>query len=102
MPAASTNTTRPAGAGIVFAKWTVVPSKRLSSAGERPVARISTVGPWARAGAAARSAAETSEVIAALQKGNLIEAIKVYRQLYNVGLAEAKTAVENLKYRLNI
>jgi ribosomal protein L7/L12 len=45
---------------------------------------------------------DESEVIVALQKGNLIEAIKVYRQLYNVGLAEAKTAVENLKYRLNI
>ena len=48
------------------------------------------------------ASADESEVIAALQKGNLIEAIKVYRQLYNVGLAEAKTAVENLKYRLNI
>ena len=48
------------------------------------------------------ASADESEVIDALQKGNLIEAIKVYRQLYNVGLAEAKTAVENLKYRLNI
>ena len=45
---------------------------------------------------------DESEVIAALQKGNLIEAIKVYRQLYNVGLAEAKTAVENLKTQRNI
>jgi len=45
---------------------------------------------------------DESEVIAALKKGNLIEAIKVYRQLYNVGLAEAKTAVENLKTQRNI
>ena len=45
---------------------------------------------------------DESEVIAALQKGNLIEAIKVYRQLYNVGLAEAKTAVENLKTQRNL
>ena len=45
---------------------------------------------------------DESEVIAALQKGNLIEAIKVYRQLYDVGLAEAKTAVENMKDRMNL
>ncbi len=38
-------------------------------------------------------------VIAALQKGNLIEAIKVYRQIYNVGLAEAKSAVEAMRDR---
>jgi ribosomal protein L7/L12 len=40
---------------------------------------------------------EDGPVIEALQTRNLIEAIKVYRQIHNVGLAEAKTAVENLK-----
>ena len=49
-----------------------------------------------------QASADESEVIAALQKGNLIEAIKVYRQLYNVGLAEAKTAVENMKFQHNL
>ncbi len=33
-------------------------------------------------------------LVAAIRKGNMIEAIKVYRELANVGLAEAKTAVE--------
>ncbi len=45
------------------------------------------------------AANDDSEVIAAIQKGDLIGAIKVYRQIYNVGLAEAKTAVENLLSR---
>ena len=45
---------------------------------------------------------DESEVIAALQKGNLIEAIKAYREIYNVGLAEAKTAVENMKFQHNL
>jgi hypothetical protein len=35
----------------------------------------------------------------ALGKGNLIEAIKVYRELTGVGLAEAKAAVERLARR---
>ncbi len=38
-------------------------------------------------------------IIEQLKKGNLIEAIKIYRQTYNVGLAEAKKAVEELKAR---
>lgn len=42
---------------------------------------------------------EDDPVIEVLRTGNLIEAIKVYRQIHNVGLAEAKTAVENLKAR---
>ena len=33
----------------------------------------------------------------ALRKGNLIEAIKVYRELTGVGLAEAKAAVEQAR-----
>lgn len=35
-----------------------------------------------------------SKVRALLLKGNKIEAIKVYREIYNVGLAEAKQAID--------
>ena len=35
-----------------------------------------------------------------LRKGNIIEAIKVYREIHNVGLAEAKQAVEAMKGRV--
>jgi ribosomal protein L7/L12 len=41
-------------------------------------------------------------VIDALRTGNLIEAIKVYRQIHDVGLAEAKAAVENIQARLGM
>ena len=41
-------------------------------------------------------------VIAALRKGNLIEAISAYRTVYNVGLAEAKTAVEEIRARIGL
>ena len=40
------------------------------------------------------------EIARLLTKGNLIEAIKVYRQRTGVGLAEAKTAVEQMKAQL--
>lgn len=49
-----------------------------------------------------QSLTDDSEVIEQLQKGNLIGAIAAYRRKYNTGLAEAKTAVENMKARLNI
>jgi ribosomal protein L7/L12 len=39
------------------------------------------------------------QVIEALRKQNVIEAIKRYRELTNVGLAEAKDAVEELRRR---
>jgi len=42
------------------------------------------------------------EVIAALRQGNLIEAIKAYRLSTNVGLAEAKTAVEEIRARVGL
>ena len=35
-----------------------------------------------------------SKVRALLLKGNKIEAIKAYREIYNVGLAEAKQAID--------
>lgn len=47
------------------------------------------------------------QVIEAIKKGNLLEAIKVYRSVYStstvtVGLDEAKRAVEEIKGRLGI
>jgi len=37
-----------------------------------------------------------------IKKGNLIEAIKIHRELNNSGLAEAKLAVEQIKSRLGL
>jgi len=37
-----------------------------------------------------------------LKKGNKIEAIKVYREIFNVGLAEAKNAVEGMEASLGL
>jgi ribosomal protein L7/L12 len=44
--------------------------------------------------------AEDPRLIACLRQGNLIEAIKVYRENHNVSLAEAKAAVEQMRGRL--
>jgi ribosomal protein L7/L12 len=41
-------------------------------------------------------------VIEALKKNNLIEAIKVYREITNLGLAESKNAVEEIRRRRGI
>jgi ribosomal protein L7/L12 len=41
-------------------------------------------------------------VVAAIQKGNLLEAIKVYREISNTGFEQAKAAVEEIKGRLGI
>ena len=41
-------------------------------------------------------------IIDALRKNNLIEAIKVYREITNTGLAEAKAAVEAIRARRGI
>jgi ribosomal protein L7/L12 len=38
----------------------------------------------------------------ALQRGNKIEAIKIYRELTGLGLAEAKQAVDHLESRLGL
>ncbi|HLO15601.1 MAG TPA: ribosomal protein L7/L12 [Anaerolineales bacterium] len=40
-----------------------------------------------------------SRIIDMLRKGNKIEAIKIYREIYNCGLAEAKQAVEKMETR---
>ena len=42
------------------------------------------------------SAAQDERVVAALQAGNEIEAIKIYRGLTGAGLAEAKRAVDEI------
>ena len=41
-----------------------------------------------------------AKIIEMLKKGNKIEAIKIYREILNVGLAEAKQAVEGMESRL--
>ena len=46
------------------------------------------------------SQAGDAKVVEMIKKGNKIEAIKIYRELHNVGLAEAKQAVESLEARL--
>jgi hypothetical protein len=43
-----------------------------------------------------------ARVIDMLKKGNKIEAIKIYREIYNVGLAEAKQAVDDMETRLGL
>jgi ribosomal protein L7/L12 len=42
------------------------------------------------------------DVVAALRSKNMIVAIKIYRELTNTSLAEAKTAVEEIKTRLRL
>jgi len=42
------------------------------------------------------------QVIEALKENNIITAIKYYRERTNVGLAEAKSAVEKIKARRGI
>ena len=44
---------------------------------------------------------DDARVIDMLKKGNKIEAIKIYREIYNCGLAEAKQAVEGIESRLS-
>lgn len=41
-------------------------------------------------------------VIEQIKKGNIIEAIKLYRQVNDAGLAEAKAAVEAIQMRLGV
>ena len=48
------------------------------------------------------SSIDPPDVIAALKQGNLIEAIKAYRLATNLGLAEAKAAVEEIRARVGL
>ena len=41
-------------------------------------------------------------IVEYLKKGNKIEAIKIYREIHNVGLAEAKQAVERIETSLGL
>jgi len=43
-----------------------------------------------------------ARVIDMLKKGNKIEAIKIYREIYDVGLAEAKQAVDGIEAKLGL
>lgn len=43
-----------------------------------------------------------AKIVELIKKRNKIEAIKVYRELYNTGLAEAKSAIEDLEARLGL
>lgn len=42
------------------------------------------------------------KVAEVLKRGNMLEAIKIYREIYNVDLASAKQAVEEIKSRLKL
>jgi ribosomal protein L7/L12 len=42
------------------------------------------------------------EVIKVLRTGNVMEAIKTYRERHNAGLAEAKLAVDDMRARLGL
>ena len=46
--------------------------------------------------------AADTRIIDALKNGNKIEAIKIYREIYNCGLAEAKKAVEDMETRYGL
>jgi len=46
--------------------------------------------------------AANAKVMALVKQGKLIEAIKMYREIYNVDLAEAKEAVDDLQVKLGM
>jgi ribosomal protein L7/L12 len=46
--------------------------------------------------------ADDPEVIKVLRTGNIMEAIKTYRERHNAGLAEAKLAVDDMRARLGL
>ena len=43
-----------------------------------------------------------ARVIEMLKRGSKIEAIKIYREIYDCGLAEAKQAVDRIEVRLGL
>jgi ribosomal protein L7/L12 len=46
--------------------------------------------------------ADDPAVIKVLRTGNVIEAIKIYRERHDAGLAEAKLAVDEMRARLGL
>jgi ribosomal protein L7/L12 len=65
---------------------------------EEQVERLSAQAgiPWSAAMTPEADGGMDSEVVALAQSGQTIQAIKRYRELTGVGLAEAKQAVESL------
>lgn len=47
-------------------------------------------------------AGDDPKVLAALRSNNVIEAVKLYRERFNVGLAEAKIAVDEIRARVGL
>jgi ribosomal protein L7/L12 len=45
---------------------------------------------------------QEAEVIELIRQGKQIEAIKRYREIHNVGLADAKNAVDDIRSRLGL
>lgn len=80
------------GAGLAEAKAAVEAIEARLGAAPPP--------PPASAPAAPDQDALAAQVVALVQRGNTIEAIRVYRQATNVGLAEAKDAVDTIAARL--
>ncbi|MBC7876453.1 MAG: ribosomal protein L7/L12 [Anaerolineales bacterium] len=50
----------------------------------------------------ANPSAVDPRIIEYLKKGNKIEAIKIYREIHNVGLAEAKNVVDGIATSLGL
>jgi ribosomal protein L7/L12 len=42
------------------------------------------------------------KIVAALKRGNLLEAIKLYREITGAGMEEAKKAIEEMQGRLGL
>ncbi len=51
---------------------------------------------------AANPSAVDPRIVEYLRKGNKIEAIKIYREIHNVGLAQAKNSVEGIETSLGL
>jgi ribosomal protein L7/L12 len=47
-------------------------------------------------------AGDDPQIVAALRSNNVMEAIKIYRERTGVGLAAAKSAVEEMRARLGL
>jgi hypothetical protein len=48
------------------------------------------------------SLTDDPRIIEQLKKGNLLEAIKIHRELYNTSMSDAKQAVEEIQGRLGL
>ncbi len=48
------------------------------------------------------SLTDDPRIIEQLKKGNLLEAMKIHREIYNTSMTDAKQAVEEIKGRLGL